>query len=104
MLHVLHNITSVLQAFSAPFTKLALVKIENGYSPVPIDTIEKVITEQDHKKAPGPGGFTGESYHSVRNWIVPIIHTLFLNIEKERHLHLPAHQNGHNKHHPWLNC
>ena len=44
------------------------------------------------------------SYHNGRNWIVPTIHTLFLNIEKERRLELTAHQKAHYRHHSRLSC
>lgn len=79
--------------------KMTPVEIERINRPIPIERIEKAITEQPHKKAPGPAGFTEEFYDNFRNQMVPTTHPLFLSIEKERNLNKIAHQKGYYKYH-----
>ena len=55
-------------------------EIENKNRPVTITEIETVIKNLTTNKSPGPDGFTGKFYQTVREELTPILVKLFQNI------------------------
>ena len=55
-------------------------EIENINTPVTSTEIQTVIKNLPTNKSPGPDGFTGEFYQTIREELTPILLTLFQNI------------------------
>ena len=55
-------------------------EIENINRPITSTEIETVIKNLPKNKSPGPGGFTGEFYETLREELTPILLKLFQNI------------------------
>ena len=62
------------------FPRLNQEELENINRPVTGDEIETVIKNVPTDKSPGPDGFTGEFYQTVREELTPILLKLFQNI------------------------
>ena len=58
-------------------------ELENINRPITSTEIETVIKNLPTNKSPGPEGFTGEFYQTVREEITPILLKLFQNIAEE---------------------
>ena len=67
-------------------SKTELVEAENLNGPITAGEIEAVIKELPTHKIPGPDGFTGEFYKSLKEELTPIIHRLFQEIQEDRRL------------------
>ena len=55
-------------------------EIENMNRPITSSEIETLIKNVPTNKSPGPEGFTGEFYQTVREELTPILLKLFQNI------------------------
>ena len=62
------------------FPSLNQEEIENMNRPITSIEIEIVIKNLPTNKSPGPDGFTGEFYQTVREELKPILPKLFQNI------------------------
>ena len=61
-------------------------EIENINRPITSTEIEIVIKNFPTNKSPGPNGFRGEFYQTLREKLTPILHKLFQNIAEGRTL------------------
>ena len=59
--------------------------IENINRPITSSEIETVIKNLPTNKSPGPEGFTGEYYQTLREELTPILLKLFQYIQREEH-------------------
>ena len=67
------------QKFNCPRPNQEEIEIMNN----PITGIEGVIKNLPNNKSPGPDGFTGESYQTFREELMPIFPTRFQKIAEE---------------------
>ena len=65
------------------FPKRNQEEIENLNRPITNTEIKTVIRNLPTNKSPGPDGFTGESYETLREELTPILLKLFQNIAQE---------------------
>ena len=64
------------------FLRLNQEEIENKNRPITNTEIETVIKYVPKNKSPGPDGFTGKFYQTVREELTPILLKLFQNTAK----------------------
>ena len=60
--------------------KIKQEEIENLNRPITGEEIESVIKNLPTNKSPGPDGFPGEFYQTIKADIIPILLKLFQNI------------------------
>ena len=69
-----------LEKFNLP--KLNQEELENMNSPITSTELETVIKNLPKNKSPGPNGFTGVFYQTIREELMPIILNLFQKFEE----------------------
>ena len=67
--------------FNCPRLNQEEIEIMNN----PITGIEGVIKNLPNNKSPGPDGFTGESYQTFREELMPILLKLFQKVAEKEH-------------------
>ena len=77
----LEEMDRFLEKFNLP--RLNQEEIEIRDNPITSTEMEAVIKNPPRNKSPGPDGFTGESYQTFREAIMPILLKLFQKIAEE---------------------
>ena len=67
--------------FNCPRLNQEEIEIMNN----PITGIEGVIKNLPNNKSPGPDGFTGESYQTFREELMPILLKIFQKVAEKEH-------------------
>ena len=73
-----------LEKYNLP--KLNEKEAESLNRPITADKIEAVIKKFPTHKSPGPDGFTGEFYKTIKEELTPILHRLFQKIQEDGRL------------------
>ena len=74
----LEEMDKFLETYNIP--RLNQEEIENMNTPITSNEIETLIKNIPTDKSPGPDGFTGEFYQTLRGELTPILLQLFHNI------------------------
>ena len=67
------------------FPRLNQKELENINRPITSNEIETVIKNLPTNKSPGPDGFTGEFYQTLREGLTPTLLKLFQILQREEH-------------------
>ena len=70
-----------LEKYNLP--KLNEEEAESQKRPITPDEIETIINKFPTHKSPGPDGFTGEFYRTIKGELTPILQRLFQKIKME---------------------
>ena len=77
----LEEMDRFLEKFSLP--RLNQEEIQFMYNPITSTEMEAVIKNLPKNKSPGPDGFTGEFYQTLREELMPILLNLFQKVAEE---------------------
>ena len=77
----LEEIDKFLDEYNPP--KLNRKAIETLKQPIASKEIEAIIKNLPTNKSPRPGGFPSEFYKTFKEDLLPILHKLFSNIERD---------------------
>ena len=73
-----------LETYNLP--KLNEEEAERLKRPITPDELETVTKKLPTHKSPGPDGFTGELYRTLKGELTPILHRLFQKIQEDGRL------------------
>ena len=79
----LEEMDRFIEKFNLP--KLNQEEIEIMNNPITCTEIEAVIKNLPKNKSPGPDGFIGEFYQTIREELMPILLKLFQKLQRKEH-------------------